>query len=134
VREWKIGLALAVVLAGPLQAADWVSVGHDADVEHFVDADSLARTGEVVRLMKRAVYREAHPIGDTPGLPLMKETTGVVECDCVRVQHRAISLQLLGVDGTVLYSSGDMKRVWESIDPGTPGRATLDFACARTTP
>lgn len=117
----------------PLTAAhatDWVSVGTDGDIEHFVDRDSIQRSDEVVRLSKRAVYREAHPIGDAPGLPMMKESVGVVECDCQRIQHRAVSLQLVGVDGAVLYASGEMKRVWETIEPGTPGRATLDFACA----
>lgn len=113
----------------PVLAADWVSVGVDGDIEHFVDRDSIERRNEIVRVWKRAVPREPHPIGDTPGLPLMKETLGVVECDCQRIQHRAISLQLIGVDGSVLHSTGDMKRVWERIDPGSPGRATLDFAC-----
>lgn len=128
-----VAFLLTAFSASPILAADWVSVGVDGDIEHFVDRDSIERRNEVVRVSKRAVLREPHPIGDSPGLPLMKETVGVVECDCQRFQHRAISLQLIGVDGAVLHSTGDMKRVWESIDPGSPGRATLDFACAATT-
>jgi hypothetical protein len=111
---------------------DWVSVGVEGALEHFVDAASLARSGEVVRVVKRSVYREPQPMGDTPGLPLVRETVGVIEDDCQRVQHRAVSLQLIGIEGQVLWSSGEMKRVWESIEPGSGGRATLDFACART--
>ncbi|MFO1319888.1 MAG: hypothetical protein U1F52_09740 [Burkholderiales bacterium] len=121
-----------LLVARPLPAADWVSVGTDGDIEHFVDRETLQRTQEIVRVAKRAVYRDPHPIGDTPGLPLMKETVGIVECDCLRFQHRAVSLQLIGLDGAVLHSTGEMKRVWETIDPGSPGRATLDFACAAT--
>lgn len=125
-------LAMAVLLAvGSAGAADWVSVGTEGDVEHFVDAASLKRSGEVVRLAKRAVFREPHPMGDTPGAPLMKETIGVVENDCRRIQHRVVSLQLFGVDGKVLWESGPMKRVWEAVEPGTPGRATLDFVCSK---
>lgn len=125
-------LALLLFVCAPVVAADWVPVGADGDVQHFVDRATLARDAEVVRLSKRAVYLDPHPLGDTPGLPLVKEAIGQVECDCKRSQHRALRLQLLGVDGQVLFDSGDMKRVWESIDGGTPGRATLDYACAAT--
>jgi hypothetical protein len=45
-----------------------------------------------------------------------------------------VSLELIGTEGQVLWSSGEMKRVWESIQPGSGGRATLDFACSRTAP
>lgn len=132
--RWGVILVALIGLASPARATDWVLVGADSDAEHFVDDDALARAGEVVRLAKRVVFREPRPMGDTPGMPLMKETTGVVECDCVRLQHRAVSLVVVGTDGKALWSSGDMKRVWESIEPDTPGRATLDFACARTAP
>ncbi len=129
-----LGLAVAMLASPVAIAADWVSVGVDGDVEHFVDTASLARSGDVVRLSKRSVYREPAPMGDTPGLPLVREAVGVIEDDCQRVQHRAVSLDLIGTEGQVLWSSGEMKRVWESIQPGSGGRATLDFACSRTAP
>jgi hypothetical protein len=132
-RSWLAGLGLvAMTLASSTRAAapEWVSVGVEGGLEHFVDAASLARDGDVVRVLKRCVFLEPAPMGDAPGLPLVRETVGVIEDDCRRVQHRAVSLQLIGVDGQVLWSSGEMKRVWESIEPGSRGRATLDFACA----
>jgi hypothetical protein len=107
-------------------------VGGDAETVHFVDQESLARDGDVVRLSKRAVYRDPQPIGDTPGLPLIRESVGVVECDCVRLQHRAVSIRLISDDSREIWNSGEMRRVWETVDAGSPGRATLDFACART--
>lgn len=125
-------MALACALAlggGAAHGADWVYTGRDGDLDHFVDRESLARRGDVVRLLKRVVYLRPHPMGDTPGLPLMKETRGVLEADCTGKQHRVVSLQVIGLEDNVLWSSGDMKRVWESMDPGTPGRASLDFAC-----
>ena len=137
-KRW--GMAGAVLAAMTLTstaeaaAAEWVSVGVEGGLEHFVDAASLARSGEVVRVLKRSVFLEPAPMGDTPGLPLVRETVGVIEDDCRRVQHRAVSLQVIGVEGQVLWSSGEMKRVWESIEPGSGGRATLDFACSRTAP
>ncbi len=126
---------MAAALCAPAAGAEqWVRVGGDTETVHFVDIDSLSRSGDVVRLMKRAVYRDPQPIGDTPGLPLIRESLGVVECDCVRFQHRAVSISLISDDSRELWSSGDMRRVWESVDAGSPGRATLDFACARTAP
>lgn len=136
--QWGLaGLGLVVMtLASPASAvaAEWVSVAVEGGLEHFVDVASLARSGDVVRVSKRSVFREPTPMGDTPGLPLVRETIGLIEDDCRRVQHRAVSLQVIGVDGEVLWSSGEMKRVWESIEPGSGGRATLDFACSRTAP
>lgn len=134
VRMAGLGFAAMTLASSVALAAEWVSVGVEGDVEHFVDAASLARNGDVVRLSKRSVYREPAPMGDTPGLPLVRETAGVIEDDCRRGQHRAVSLQVIGVEGQVLWSSGEMKRVWESIEPGSGGRATLDFACSRTAP
>lgn len=133
--ETMRSMAVACVLAlggGAAQAADWVYVGRDGDLEHFVDRESVVRQGDVARMVKRAVYTQPHPMGDTPGMPLMTETRGVVEADCTGKQHRVVSLDVIGPKGEVLWSSGDMKRVWESMDPGTPGRASLDFACDGT--
>lgn len=121
----------ALLWAPAAGAVDWVLVGQDAETVHYVDPASLAREGDVVRLSKRAVYREPQPIGDTPGLPLIRESTGVVECDCARFQHRAVSIQLISDDGREIWNSGEMKRIWETVDTGSPGRATLDFACGR---
>lgn len=128
-------LCLAALLWAPAAGAvDWTLVGQDAETIHYVDQASLERDGDVVRLSKRAVYRDPQPIGDTPGLPLIRESVGVVECDCARRQHRAVSIRLISDDSREIWNSGDMKRVWESVDAGSAGRATLDFACARATP
>jgi len=113
-------------------AESWVRVGGDEETEHYVDEASLARDGEIVRVTKRAVYREPQPIGGTAGMPLIVESVGVVEDDCSRNQHRVISIRLISEEQKVIWSSGDMKRVWESIEPGSPGQATLEFVCART--
>ena len=118
--------------SGPGLAENWVRVGGDDDADHFVDDSTLSRNGEVVRAAKRAVYRNPQPIGGTAGMPLILESMGVVEDDCDRIQHRVISITLIGEGRKVIWTSGDMKRVWESIDPGSPGRATLEFVCART--
>ena len=121
-----------VFVTGPSLAENWVRVGGDDDAEHFVDDATLSRHGEVVRATKRAVYRNPQPIGGTAGMPLILESVGVVEDDCDRIQHRAISISLIGEGRKVIWTSGEMKRIWESIDPGSPGLATLEFVCART--
>lgn len=134
---WMAGLGLVAMTLGSSAGAaapEWVSVGIEGGLEHFVDAASLERSGEVVRVSKRSVYLQPAPMGETPGLPLVSEAVGLIEDDCQRFQHRAVSFQLIGVQGEVLWSSGEMKLVWEAIEPGSPGRATLDFACSRTSP
>ncbi len=125
-------IAAAAMLALPAMAQTWVEVGRDPEVVHYVDAAGLSRDGDIVRVTKRAVYHDPQPIGDTPGLPLIVESVGMVEDDCKLGQHRVISIRLLGADGTIIWSSGDMRRVWESIEPDSPGMATLAFACSRT--
>lgn len=125
-------ITVSVLVSGPSAAENWVRVGGDDDADHFVDDSTLSRHGEVVRAMKRAVYRNPQPIGGTAGMPLIMESVGVVEDDCDRIQHRAISITLLGEGQKVIWTSGEMKRIWESIDPGSPGLATLEFVCART--
>lgn len=124
-----VGLVLGVSRAF---AENWVRVGGDDETEHFVDDASLVRDGEIVRVTKRAVYRSPQPIGGTAGMPLIVESVGIVEDDCTRYQHRVISIRLIGEEQKVIWASGEMKRVWETIEPGSPGRATLDFACSRT--
>lgn len=124
-----IGLA---PVTGSALAQTWVRVGGDDETEHYVDDGSLVRDGDVVRATKRAVYRAPQPIGGTAGMPLIRESVGVVEDDCKRFQHRVISIKLISDSDEVMWSSGEMKRVWESIEPGSAGAATLDFVCART--
>ncbi len=131
IRRCLVAVA-AAMLASPAGAQTWVEVGRDQEVVHYVDSTALIRDGDIVRVTKRAVYHDPQPIGDTPGLPLIAESMGVVESDCKLTQHRVISIRLLGTDGTAIWSSGDMRRVWESIEPDSPGMATLTFACSRT--
>jgi hypothetical protein len=132
VRRVAIAVVTSMIVAAPCAAENWVRVGGDEEADHFVDDSTLARNGEIVRAVKRAVYRNPQPIGGTAGMPLIVESVGLVEDDCDRIQHRAISITLIGEGQKVIWSSGDMKRIWERIDPGSPGLATLEFVCART--
>lgn len=131
-RRVAIAVVTSMIVAAPCAAENWVRVGGDEEADHFVDDSTLARNGEIVRAVKRAVYRNPQPIGGTAGMPLIVESVGLVEDDCDRIQHRAISITLIGEGQKVIWSSGDMKRIWERIDPGSPGLATLEFVCART--
>lgn len=132
----RVCVAIVVILwlvpADSVRAANWVEVAADDQTVHFVDESSMRRDGEVVRVAKRAVYRDPQPIGELLGTPRIRESVGVVEDDCQRFQHRAVSIQLISVDDKVIWSSGEMKRVWETVEPGSPGRATLDWVCTRS--
>ncbi|MEO8037326.1 MAG: surface-adhesin E family protein [Betaproteobacteria bacterium] len=135
--RWVVVAVLAVGFEGAAASAiaqNWVRVGGDGETEHYVDDGSLVRDGDVVRATKRAVYREPQPIGGTAGMPLIRESVGIVEDDCKRMQHRVVSIKLISDHDQVMWSSGDMRRVWESIEPGSAGASTLEFVCARTAP
>lgn len=111
---------------------EWVEVASDNETVHYVNETSMQREGSVVRVRKRAVYRQPQPMGELPGTPLIRESVGVVEDDCERHIHRVVSIQLISTDDKIIWSSGDMKRVWETVESGTTGRATLEWVCAKT--
>jgi len=50
--------------------------------------------------------------------------------DCGRHINRVTSIEMIGLNGEVVYSSGVMKgRMWEDVRENTHGQATFDYVC-----
>jgi hypothetical protein len=121
-----------IVMALVLPArAEWIDMGDDGEARHAVDDASVLQVDDVVRVTKRAVFLAPQPMGELPGTPLVRETRGSVEIDCLRRQHRATDVEVISTENLRVWSSGPLRRDWERIEPGTPGMRTLDWVCAR---
>jgi len=126
-------LTLLVVMSLPLCAMaqeKWVEVGADTEAKYYVDTGSIEVEGETIRFRKRGVY--TNPLTDNfSGRPVQfKESVGTVEVDCGRHINRVISIDMLGPEGEVVWSSGKMtKRMWEEVRENTHGGSTFDYIC-----
>jgi hypothetical protein len=130
-RYWFACVTACFALAAWSQDKDtWVAVGADTEAKYYVDTKSIQVDGDTVRLHKRAVFNA--PLADnfTGRQVLFKESIGVVELDCGRHINRVISIDMIGLNGDVVYSSGVMKgRMWEDVRENTHGQATFDYVC-----
>jgi hypothetical protein len=121
-----------VALWGLAQAADieWVEIGADTEAKYYINPKSLQVEGDTIRLQKRQVFNS--PLVDNfTGRPvLFRESIGVVELDCGRRINRVISIDMIGVEGEVVWSSGTMpKRMWEDVRENTHGETTFNYVC-----
>jgi hypothetical protein len=119
-------------LACEAYAADWVEIGADTEAKYYVDMTSIEVQGDTVRVQKKGIFTQplTENLGGNPRV--FKETVGVVELDCGRRINRVIQIDMLGLQGEVVWSSGRMpKRDWEDVRPNTHGEATLDFVCGK---
>jgi hypothetical protein len=122
---WLLAASLAI-------AADWIEVGADTEAKYYVDVGSIEVDGENVRVKKKGIY--THVLTDNLGgkSASFKETVGTVEIDCGRRINRIIQIDMIGEDGTVVWSSGPMKkRMWEEVRASGHAQATLELVCAR---
>lgn len=134
-----IPIAAALLLAASLlaqsflaRAADWIEVGADTETKYYVDVESIEVDGENVRVKKKGIF--THVLTDTFGgkSATFKETIGTVQIDCGRGINRIIQIDMIGEDGSVVWSSGLMqKRMWEDVKSSSHAEATLEVVCAR---
>lgn len=135
-------LALSIALVLPLYASaeedprsasaeeEWVEVGADTEAKYYVDTRSIEVEGETVRFRKRGVF--TNPLTDNlSGRPVrFKQSIGTVEVDCGRRINRVTSIDMLGMEDEVVWSSGHMpKRMWEDVKGDTHGAQTFDYVC-----
>ena len=127
--------ALAVLLfaaALPARATDWVEVGADTEAKYYVDVDSIEVEGENVKVRTKGIY--THVLTETFGgqSATFQQTLGTVELDCSRRINRIVQIDMLGEDGAVVWSSGQMKkRMWEEVKPNSHAESTLELVCSR---
>ena len=122
-----IVLAAAALTGG---AEEWVEIGVDTEGKYYIDPGSIEVDGETIRLRKRAVYNSPLVDNFTGRQVLFKESVGVVELDCGRRINRVTSIDMLGMNGEVVWSSGKMpKRLWEDVQDNTHGGRTFEYVC-----
>ena len=126
-------LVTAIMLGvGAAGGADreWVEIGADTEAKYYIDTKSIEVEGDTIRLYKRAVYNSPLVDNFTGRQVLFKESVGVIELDCGRRVNRVISIDMIGVNGEVVWSSGKMpKRMWEEVRDNTHGGKTFDYVC-----
>jgi hypothetical protein len=125
-------LGALLALSGMVVAADtqWVEIGADTEARYYINPQSVEVEGDTIRLQKRQVFNS--PLVDNfTGRPvLFQESIGVVELDCGRRINRVISIDMIGMQGEVVWSSGKMsKRMWEDVRENTHGETTFNYVC-----
>ncbi|HWA12952.1 MAG TPA: surface-adhesin E family protein [Burkholderiales bacterium] len=124
--------AVLLLAAWPALATEWIEVGADTEAKYYVDVDSIQVDGENVRVAKKGVY--THVLTDNFGgrSATFRETLGVVEIDCGRRINRITRIDMIGEDGTVVWSSGPMPRqAWEEVRSQGHSWSTLELVCSR---
>jgi hypothetical protein len=119
-------------MCSAVHAADWIEVGVDTEARYYVDVDSIEVDGENVRVRKKGVY--THVLTDNFGgkSASFKETLGTVELDCGRRINRIIQIDMIGEDGSIVWSSGPLKqRMWEGVKSNSHAESTLELVCSR---
>jgi len=97
-----------------------MEIGSDATATYYVDSDSLSRNDEIVFLTKKAVYRVSLWPVKLPESATVKETAGIEE-NCRNKHHRVLSMDIFNLSGERIWSSGRMRRIWESVEPNSNG-------------
>jgi hypothetical protein len=128
------GLLVAVVLAlsAAAEAAEveWVEIGADTEARYYINPKSLQVQGETIRFQKRQVFNSPLVDNFSGRAVLFRESIGVVELDCGRRINRVMSIDMIGMQGEVVWSSGEMsKRLWEDVRENTHGETTFDYVC-----
>lgn len=129
--RFLIGVCL-LAAALCVRAETWIEVGADPEAKFYIDVESIEVEPETIRLLKRGVY--THTLTENfGGYPAaFRETVGVVELDCRRRINRVIKIDMIGVDGEVVWTSGLMRQqLWERVRTNTHAETTLDYVCAR---
>jgi hypothetical protein len=122
----------ATLLALPVAAADieWIEIGVDTDARYYINPKSVQVDGDTIRLQKRQVFNAPLVDNFSGRRVLFKESIGTVEVDCGRHINRVTEIDMIGMEGEVVWSSGKMKqRMWEDVHDNTHGGATFDYVC-----
>jgi hypothetical protein len=123
---------VATLLALPVAAADieWIEIGVDTDARYYINPKSVQVDGDTIRLQKRQVFNAPLVDNFSGRRVLFKESIGTVEVDCGRHINRVTEIDMIGMEGEVVWSSGKMKqRMWEDVRDNTHGGATFDYVC-----
>lgn len=123
-------VAAMLALRGAAADVEWIEIGVDTEARYYINPGSVEVDGETIRVQKRQVFN-APLVDNFSGRPVtFKESVGTVEVDCGRHINRVTQIDMIGVDGEVVWSSGKLKqRMWEDVRDNTHGGATFEYVC-----
>lgn len=128
----RLFVVVAALLALPALAAEaeWIEIGADTEGRYYINTRSVEVEGETIRLQKRQVFNAPLVDNFSGRQVLFKESIGTIELDCGRHINRVTQIDMIGIQGEVVWSSGKMKqRMWEDVKDNTHGGATFDYVC-----
>jgi hypothetical protein len=123
-------VALLVAFQALAAEVEWIEIGADTEGRYYINPKSVEVEGDTIRLQKRQVFNSPLVDNFTGRRVLFKESIGTVELDCGRHINRVTQIDMIGMEGEVVWSSGRMKqRMWEDVKDNTHGGATFDYVC-----
>jgi hypothetical protein len=129
-RYWVGVLVLLCMFSARAADLEWVEIGADTEGVYFIDPRSIEVDGDTIRVRKRQVFNAPLVDNFTGRQVLFKESIGIVEVDCGRHINRVTQIDMIGMNGEIVWSSGKMdKRLWEDVRENTHGQTTFDYLC-----
>ncbi len=129
-RYWLAIAAALVAISVPAADTEWIEIGADTEARYYINPKSVEVDGDTIRLQKRQVFTAPLVDNFSGRRVLFKESIGTIEVDCGRHINRVMQIDMIGMDGEVVWSSGKMKqRMWEDVKDSTHGGATFDYVC-----
>lgn len=129
-RTLLAGMAFGVALFTGAAELEWVEIGADTEGRYYIDPKSVEVDGDTIRLRKRQVFNSPLVDNFSGRKVSFRETIGTVELDCGRHINRVTQIDMIGMDGEVVWSSGRMdRRAWEEVRDNTHGGATFEYVC-----
>lgn len=128
-------LSLALLLSFPLSgvAATWVSVGENAEIEVFVDTDSIRKNGNLVKTWLKWQWTKPSEIPNSYPKKFYQTEKQLQISDCAnRTLAVAQGIYYADTNGTNVVDSYTIEeRHWQFSEaaPETIGETLIKFAC-----
>lgn len=125
----KAILMMLLAVVSSSASAAWVELGSNDYSTYYVDATSIRRDGDTVKMWSLLDFRKARTFENLPYMSLKAQG----EYDCKREQLRVFS----GTRQSENMGEGDaVSRIsepseWSAVAPGGIGQAFWKFACEK---
>jgi hypothetical protein len=118
-------LMCCLSMANPAFATTWIRVASDRlGAVYYVDADSIRRTGNIVRYWLRVDYTNDRTIA-------WRETKSFYKVDCESWTHALIQSTRYDAQGSVVGTDTFSEyAAMSQMIPETTGEAAAEYACA----
>jgi hypothetical protein len=121
-----IGLMLMAMSAGAM--AEWTNIGHNADIDAYVDVSTIRKSGGTAKMWSLADEKKAQI--SASGKSYMSQMTRR-EYDCNEEKVRGLSIYLYSgnMKNGDMVTGGDFVSEWSSIPPESVSATQFKIAC-----